>query len=125
MYAKACATFVNGVGRISARRDRTDLRALADKSSVALQTSGAADSYRSHGTPQYLLGADDYCVDLVGNNDKSSPLQFGESSLVPTANASGAQGSPNQFHKVEIPAGAAPAPTFDGKDFAQSAEAEA
>ena len=79
MYAKACATFVNGVGRISARRDRTDLRALADKSSVALQASGAADLYRSHGTPQYLLGADDYCVDLVGHTHKSSPLRLSDS----------------------------------------------
>ena len=101
MYAKACMMFITGVQRIKTSRcDHTELQALADQSPVALHNNTGAqgvdlgpNQYRSHGTPQFLLQADDTCVDLVGEAPWSSPLQLRVPCLVPAASAIAAKGS--------------------------------
>ena len=72
-----------------------------------------------------MLHADDRCIDLCGQEHRSSPLLLSEPGHVPAASAE--QGSlrpADQFHKVTTHPGTE-ASAFDNKDISRSTEAEA
>ena len=114
VYAKACKVVCDKAVRKSKVQD-SRLKRLADQSLIV---KGAAGPSRpipvKHGTKQFLLHADDRCIDLCDQEHRSSPLQLSEPRLRPAASAERGSLRPvDQFHKVTDHPGES---AFDNKD---------
>ena len=122
VYAKACKVLCEKAVRKSKVQD-SRLKRLADQSLIVKGEAGPSwPTPVGHGTKQFLLHADDRCIDLCKQEHRSSPLQPSEPCLRPAASAERGSLRPvDQFHKVTDHPGES---AFDNKDISRSAEAE-
>ena len=77
VYGKSCKAFVDQTKRLEKGRPVTDLSRMAEKAGTSEQgvKSGALLNFSSPGeTKVYLLLPNDCCIDLEGEDHRSSPL---------------------------------------------------